>query len=48
VAHLVCPIATVAAGSGWSASTFSRLASLPAFFADLSVPSATTAMPAES
>ena len=48
VAHRVCPIPIVAAGSGLSASSFSRLASLPAFLAELSFPSATTAMPAES
>ena len=48
VAHRVCPMPTVAAGSGCSASTFSRLASFPAFFAELSRPSATTAIPAES
>jgi hypothetical protein len=39
---------SVAGGSGVSASTFSRFASFPAFFAEESVPSATTAIPAES
>ena len=48
VAQRVCPMPIVAGGSGCSASTFSRLASLPAFFAELSSPSATTAIPAES
>jgi hypothetical protein len=48
VAQRVCPIPIVAAGRGRSASTFSRLASLPAFFAVLRTPSATTATPAES
>src|SRR5215207_5467795 len=48
VAHRVCPMATVAAGSCRSARTFSRFASLPAFFAEVSSPSATTAIPAES
>ena len=35
-------------GSGRSASSFSRLTSFPAFFAELSSPSARTAIPAES
>ena len=48
VAHRVWPMPMVAAGSGRSASTFSRFASLPAFLAELSFPSATTAIPAES
>ncbi len=48
VAHRVCPIPIVAGGSVWSASSFSRFATLPAFFAVLSSPSASTAIPAES
>src|SRR3954454_21817613 len=48
VAHRVCPMPSVEGGSPSSASTFSRLASLPAFLAVLSRPSARTATPAES
>ncbi len=55
VAQRVWPIPVVEAGSGWSARTFSRLASLPAFFAVTTVPCrrcrvvrTTRATPAES
>jgi hypothetical protein len=48
VAQRVCPMPTVAAGRGLSASAFSRLASLPARFEVASSPSTRTATPAES
>ena len=48
VAHRVCPMPTVAGGSGWSAIAFSRFASLPARLSDAIVPVATRAIPAES
>jgi hypothetical protein len=52
VAHRVCPMPSVPSGRGVSASTFSRLASLPAFLAVLRTASAPspvrTATPAES
>ncbi len=48
VAHRVWPMPVVDSASGSSAIAFSRLASLPARLAEAIVPSATSAMPAES
>ena len=48
VAQRVCPMPVEDSGSGSSAIAFSRLASLPARFAQEIVPSATRATPAES
>jgi hypothetical protein len=47
-AQRVCPMPIVDSGRGESARAFSRLASLPAFFAVACPPSARTATPAES
>ena len=48
VAHRVCPMPVVEAGSGCSVSAFSRLASLPARLSLTSDPSLISAIPAES
>ncbi|CPU63771.1 Uncharacterised protein [Mycobacteroides abscessus] len=50
VAHRVCPIDAVAAGSGCVSISCTRFASLPDFFANAtaSTPGATSATPAES
>ncbi len=48
VAQRVCPMPIVEGGSGSASTTFSRLASLPAFLRVTSAPSSTSAMPAES
>ena len=48
VAHLVWPRPTVPGSGGWLSSAATRLPSLPARFSVTSMPSASTAIPAES
>ncbi len=48
MAQRVCPMPTLAGGSGDSSIALSRLASLPARLSEAIAPSAMTAIPAES